>query len=312
MSEWGPEPKRRLISVALLPSMATLGNLICGVVAILLCLFSIRSVYFVPTMRTINPSLEALFPTYVTVGAYLIVLAMVFDVLDGRLARMTRQTSEFGAQLDSLADVVSFGVAPILLFLTLLMRLAAPLQGEPVVHKIEWRLGVLCGLVYVSCAAIRLARYNAENQKGEEAQREFSGLPTPGAAAVLISLMLLHESLRAGESPFGAWDLSEVVRWAVAPIAFSLGLLMVSRLAFTHLVNQYVSRERPPTHLVGLVVLAGVGWFSPHVMLVILAFAYVIAGLVNGLRHQRALAGAPHVDLERTAARGAEREWPNN
>lgn len=311
MSDWGQEPKRRLIGVALLPSIATLGNLICGVVAIMLCLFSIRSVYYVAPARPVHPNFEAIFPTYVAVGAYLIVLAMVFDVLDGRLARMTRQTSEFGAQLDSLADVVSFGVAPILLFLTVLMRLAAPLQGEPVVHKMEWRLGVLCGLVYVSCAAIRLARYNAENQKGEEAQPEFSGLPTPGAAAVLISLLLLHESLRAEESLFGTWDLSEVVRWAVAPIAFSLGLLMVSRLGFKHLVNQYVSRERPPTHLVWLVVFAGVGWFSPHVMLVVLAFAYVVSGLINGLRHERSQRAAQLVS-ERTAVSNADDEWPNN
>ena len=174
------EPRRPLLSVALLPSAATLGNLLCGVLAIMCSLLAIRAAYFDAGPKTANPHLLAWFPTYIAVGAYLIVLAMVFDALDGRLARIARHTTEFGAQLDSIADVVSFGTAPAMLLLALLLPLAVPAEGEPIVGKLEWRLGLLGALVYVSCAAIRLARYNAENIEEEAAQPRFRGLPAPG------------------------------------------------------------------------------------------------------------------------------------
>jgi CDP-diacylglycerol--serine O-phosphatidyltransferase len=189
------EPKRPRLSIALLPSAATLGNLTCGVLAILCCLLQIRSAYFDGGGKTSNPHLLSWFPTYIAVGAYLLVLAMIFDALDGRLARIARHTTEFGAQLDSIADIVSFGVAPALLLLTLLLPLAVPAEGETVVQKMEWRVALLGALVYVSCAAIRLARYNAENVKEEAAHLKFRGLPVPGAALGLVALLVLHEEL---------------------------------------------------------------------------------------------------------------------
>lgn len=282
-----PPPRRRLIGISLLPAAATLGNLICGFLAIFCCLLSVRAEYadfFAVQPRVFHPRLEQLFPTHIAAGAYLIVLAMVFDALDGRLARMTRRTSEFGAQLDSLSDIVSFGVAPVVLFITLLLRPAA--GGDvnvPDVSRLQFRLGMLATVVYLSGAAIRLARYNAENIRTEAAQKAFCGLPSPGAAAAVVALLALHEHLRY--TGFTLWGVNWpcVSRWVIAATAFSVGLLMVSRIDYVHVFNVYVRRKHPPTHLVWLVVIVGLGWYSFELLLVVLALAYVISGLVLGL-----------------------------
>lgn len=271
---------RRLIGISLLPAAATLGNLLCGFLAVFCCLLAVRAEY-AGQPRIFHPRLEQLFPTHIAAGAYLIVLAMIFDALDGRLARITRRTSEFGAQLDSIADIVSFGVAPVVLFVTLLLR---PALGAPVteadVSRLQFRAGMACGLVYLSCAAIRLARYNAENVKTESAQRAFSGLPSPGAAAAVVALLALHENLR--HTGFAGWgvDWPNVSRWIIALTAFGVGLLMVSRLDYVHVFNVYVRRKRPPTHLVWLILILGLAWYSFELLLVFLAFAYVASGLI--------------------------------
>ncbi|MBN2447096.1 MAG: CDP-alcohol phosphatidyltransferase family protein, partial [Phycisphaerae bacterium] len=103
-----PRRRRRLRAVSLLPTVATLGNLVCGFLAMMCGLLAMREAYFEHAPHVIHPQIAEYFPTYISIGGYLIVLALVFDALDGRLARLTRRTSEFGAQLDSISDVVSF------------------------------------------------------------------------------------------------------------------------------------------------------------------------------------------------------------
>jgi CDP-diacylglycerol--serine O-phosphatidyltransferase len=287
------QPKRPLPGVALLPSAATLGNLLCGVVAILCCLLEVRSAYFPGSIDTKHPLLQAWFPTYVAAGAYLIVLAMVFDALDGRLARIARHTTEFGAQLDSIADIVSFGAAPVILFLTLLLPLAIPPEGESVVNKLEWRVGLLGALVYVSCAAIRLARYNAENVEEEAAQMKFHGLPVPGAAAGLVALLVLHEDFVFEQADWFGVDWAAGVRRSLGVAAFVLGILMVSRLDYLHVVNRFVRREHPPSHLVWLVILVAIGVYSPQILLAVLATVYIFSGIVVRLARRRSRTPAP-------------------
>ena len=278
--------KRPLISVALLPSAATLGNLLCGFMAIFCALLEIRFAYFGAGPRTPHPVLESWFPTYIASGAYLIVLAMIFDALDGRLARITRHTTEFGAQLDSIADVVSFGAAPAILLLALLLPLAVPPDGETIIGKLEWRIGLLGALVYVSCAAIRLARYNAENIEEESAQSRFRGLPTPGGAAMMVALFVLHADLKHESTVFLGIQWANIVQHIMGPAAFLLGILMISRLDYVHVFNEYVRREHPPMHLVGLVILVGIGILSPQILLAVLATIYVLSGIFLWLRRR--------------------------
>jgi CDP-diacylglycerol--serine O-phosphatidyltransferase len=282
---------RRLIGISLLPAAATLGNLLCGFLAVFCCLWSMGADYgasFGAQHRLVHPRLAHLFPTPISAGAYLIVLAMIFDALDGRLARITRRTSEFGAQLDSIADIVSFGVAPAALFISLLLRPPYNSTAEiPDASKLQFRIGLVCALVYLSCAAIRLARYNAENIKTEAAQQRFSGLPSPGAAAAVVALLALHEELR--QSGFSVWDVdwANASRWVIAGTAFAVALLMVSRLDYVHVFNLYIRRKRPPTHLVWLIVIIGLAWYSFELLLVVLAFGYVISGLLANILRRR-------------------------
>lgn len=265
----------RLRAVALLPAAATVGNLLCGVLG-LLC--ALQSLHGSGTPRAVAEWL----PSWTAAGAYLTVLALVFDALDGRLARLTRRTSEFGAQLDSLADVVSFGVSPMMLYLALLMGGGA--------GTVEWRLALAGTLVFSSCAAIRLARYNAENTRSDLAQRRFSGLPVPGAAAVFASLLLLHEDFRHVEKLEGA---GAALRLMLGPCALALAALMVSRLEHAHLFNTYVRRDQPLHHLVWLVAVLVLLWFWPALVLALASLLYVGSCVAIALaRRRRAQLGA--------------------
>lgn len=155
----------------------------------------------------------------------MIFLGMVCDALDGRIARLMRVTSPFGAQLDSLADVVTFGVVPALLAKTVLSASFPALPGMVA-------MAVVAG--YALGAALRLARYNTESAAvaagaGPHVTRTFRGLPSPAAAGALAALFLLRHE-------YGLHGLD----WAVVAAAPVLGLLMISRLPYSHVMNRYV------------------------------------------------------------------------
>src|SRR5262249_39568296 len=154
-------------------------------------------------MQTLHSArMEKIFPTYAAIGCYLVFMASAFDGIDGRLARLARKTREFGAQLDSLADILSFGAAPALLPMTIarpVLRIGDWSESARIYWRIEWVL--IAG--YVCCAALRLARFNVENVEDESAHQKFKGLPSPGAAAALVGLVLLHEDvIRVSASSF--------------------------------------------------------------------------------------------------------------
>ena len=147
-----PKPGLRR-GAAILPSLFTIGNLFLGFSAIIQAL---RNEY--------------------EIAAQLIVVAVIFDMLDGRIARLTGTASEFGAQLDSLSDIVSFGVAPAII---------AYQWGLATLHK-----SFLAAFFFVMCAAIRLARFNVQRKVVDG--RYFVGLPSPAAAGFVISIVYFH------------------------------------------------------------------------------------------------------------------------
>ncbi|MFO8013206.1 MAG: CDP-alcohol phosphatidyltransferase family protein [Phycisphaerae bacterium] len=225
----------RIPRVLVLPSVCTLANALCGFGAITLMTHALVGV---EAPHTIGP-------TDVKWAGYLVLLAMVFDALDGRLARYARATSDFGGQLDSLADAVSFGAAPAFLMNRVVvesLRVAVPQALEDVL-RIAW----VCAAVYLGCALIRLARFNVENVHEEEAHMHFKGLPSPAAAGALVSLIIvLAEFMEEGTHP----RLSGVMLWVLPMVAAVLGLLMVSGIRYSHLLNLFVRRRRPISHLV--------------------------------------------------------------
>jgi len=272
--------ERVLKTVAVLPSLATLGNLVCGLGAIYICLLSIQAAGTdLGTLMTDSARMKSFFPTYLAIAAYLLVVAMFFDGIDGRLARFTRKTSEFGGQLDSLADIVSFGVAPAVLVLCITYPGSVKELGA--LERVYWRAEWVMAASYVCCAALRLARFNVENVEDESAHLGFRGLPTPGAACALIGLIIFHQDLLPNIAHEQA---SKVVAFLLPPFAMILGLLMVSRFRYAHLVNTLLRGRRSFRQVVAIVILFLVALVIQFQMTIALAAAaYALSGPVLGV-----------------------------
>ena len=234
--------------IAALPSMLTLGNLLCG----------FHAVYFAS-----RGSEEGLL-----LAAWMVFLAMVFDALDGKVARLTHVSSKFGAELDSLADVVSFGVAPA--FLVAVLSAHAELQHQ----RLVW----MSCMVYVVCAALRLARFNIQTDLDEESHQSFSGLPSPAAAGQVVSLIILNQYL---ESSFG-WTL---VARILPTVTFFAGVLMVSRIRYPHLVSRLVGGHHGFAELAFLVIV--VLLLATHKELTLAGgfSLYMVTGILGAARH---------------------------
>lgn len=253
-------------SVYFLPSLATLGNAVCGFGAIYVAAMADSGIdaaagpfiYRDPWTRwwALHPFAAA---------AYLIFLAMVFDALDGRLARFTRHTTDFGGQLDSLADVVSFGAAPAFIALQV-FKVQGPEVWLPI-SRLVWAIGA----IYFSCAALRLARFNVSNEHGEQHHFSFLGLPSPGAGGAVAAFILMQQDLRANE----LWSLSNLCVWLLPLVVLVTGLLMVSGVRYPHLVNRYLRGKRSLDRLLlvlGLVLLLVV-WHQYTLGIGMLAYA---------------------------------------
>ncbi len=183
---------KKIRTVAVFPTMFTLGNLICGFFAIVVASRvapDSRDVRQAPEINADNPAnfvlgLNPADPTHnVMLSGWLIFLAMIFDALDGHVARLAKITSDFGAQLDSLCDLVTFGVAP-----AFLMVKMCP-DFTYVAREAMW----IIAAVFTACAAIRLARFNVETETDDD-HLTFIGLPTPAAAGCIAGFgdFVLH------------------------------------------------------------------------------------------------------------------------
>src|SRR5688572_7180377 len=229
--------------------MATLGNAVCGFGAMYVAAFDSVNVGN-------DPLAQWLLGHRFMAAAYLIFLAMVFDALDGRLARFTRHTTDFGGQLDSLADVISFGAAPA--FLALQVFKSAHLTDvAPVLSRLVWAIGA----VYMCCAAMRLARFNVSNEHGEQHHFSFLGLPSPGAGGAVAALVLMQQDLafeamgQTGRVAQWAGRSADVLLYALPVVVLATGVLMVSNIRYPRLVNRYL---RGGKLLARLIMMAGV------------------------------------------------------
>jgi len=211
--------------VGVFPTLVTAANGYCGILAI---------------YKTLDGEFYQ--------AAGLIILAMVFDVLDGKVARIAGTTSRFGAYLDSLSDAISFGAAPAVL------AKATVEAGSPVHYNPK--LLALLTICFALFAIMRLARYNVEHATGEGSDRGgkgvsvFAGMPTPGAAGVVAGLVLLVHDPKA---PF---DYSWVL--AVLPVlCFVVGGLMITRVPYVHFSRLFLQGRRDFGYLFFLVVSVG-------------------------------------------------------
>ena len=176
----------------------------------------------------------------------LILLAMLFDAVDGQVARITRGVSDFGAQLDSLCDLVSFGLAPAILLVKMCPQFTN-LHSEAI-----WSIAAL----FACCAALRLARFNVETDADDD-HTSFAGLPTPAAAAAIASFAILSYTLRNEAGVRHARKLRRSTTGGCSGCCRSLRssspLLMVSRIPYPHPLTQFVRGQRSFAQLVAIV-----------------------------------------------------------
>ncbi len=252
-----------LRSIAVVPTLMTLGNVLCGFAAIF-----VASRYHLWNVWQDAEQSPALGQTLTDAGLHavqfpfglsplmlacgFIFLGMLLDGLDGRVARMTRSTSDLGEQLDSMADMVTFGVAPAFAAL-MLVNIAAPFGGGMGDTYFD-RLGLVAALIYVACAALRLARFNIELGSPEQPNHDdFKGMPSPGAAGTVASVILLHQNFVDNQHP--DWVVN-AASFAMIVVLLLTAYAMVSRLRYIHVLNRYVRGRAPFGTVVKAVILA--------------------------------------------------------
>jgi CDP-diacylglycerol--serine O-phosphatidyltransferase len=254
--------------IFLLPSLLTVGNLFCGYACVV---HSTRSDF--------------------DTAALFIGIAMILDTLDGFFARLTKSTSAFGVELDSLADVVSFGLAPAILAFT---------WGLWPLHRLGWAAGFL----YVTAAAMRLARFNVQSTTASAPvdKRYFVGMPSPAAAAVIASTVYLY--------PYGLEDPQK----ALLALAMVLvpALLMVSTIRFRSVKAMDVGWTRSYLRLFLVVGIFVAIVSQPRYMLVVLSYSYTLTALVLYVyrKARRRPLVPPLPDVERPVAGSPERPIP--
>ena len=289
------KPRRPLRerSIAVLPTLFTLGNLLCGFMAV-----------FVASRQGTEAPLVWNW-TALTVAAVLVFIGMLFDALDGRIARLTQNTSDLGEQLDSMADMVTFGIAPAFIGVQLMANLVD--IGIPFFSgkrdPFFGRLVLVLAGIYVCCTALRLARFNAEiEHPGEADHLSFKGLPSPGAAGTIAALVLLQQHLVAqflrlepGVVPHPNADwLVTASSIAILLIVLLTAFAMVSRLRYPHVINRYIRGRARIRTLVAIVVCLLLIMIWPQPVLAFGFCLYAASAPAASLWRRTARAGRHH------------------
>jgi len=195
-----PEGK---IKIYFLPNLLTAGNLFCG---------------FVALTKIVEADVDKWnFYQEITIALGFILLACIFDLFDGRVARMGGVESPFGREFDSLADLISFGVAPAFLVHRVVLRSVFPVHAEA---------GWFIASIYLICGAFRLARFNCLAATGVDSGKEFLGFPIPSAAGLVSSLTLLIIQLNQNDRTLGNW------KWLLVVVLLFLSAMMVSTVKY--------------------------------------------------------------------------------
>jgi CDP-diacylglycerol--serine O-phosphatidyltransferase len=178
----------------------------------------------------------------------MIFLGMIADMLDGHVARISKSTSGFGAQLDSLCDVISFGAAPAFLMLKLIeVHFRQFRFDNDRLNALYGRAVFLIAIIYAMCAVIRLARFNVENKEDETAHLSFAGLPSPAAAGLIVSMIIFQQDfLPKIAKSFGAsfHTFEMAAFWVLPIITLMAGLLMVTRIPYPHVMNRLLRGKK--------------------------------------------------------------------
>jgi CDP-diacylglycerol---serine O-phosphatidyltransferase len=270
-------PAAQASRIYFLPNLMTAGNLFCGFLAIIKCI----QASFAGPDSPLSPA------ELYSHAVWFILAAVIFDSLDGRLARLGGRESLFGKEFDSIADIVSFGVAPALMVFFMIL--------SPRQYEFFRQIGWFVGFIYLLCAAVRLARFNVithplvyshhENYSG----KDFVGLPVPAAAGMIVSLVLLL-------------NVYELRRWAILLPALMLliAYLMVSTVRYPSFKDIGWRTKTRLRVFVGLLILVALAFQFPHVVLVAGFLGYIFFGVV---RHARTANRIAQLRRDRRAQR---------
>jgi CDP-diacylglycerol--serine O-phosphatidyltransferase len=300
-------PRRPFRRIYVLPSLLTMGNFACGFFSLAVCLNAIQLAAS-GDMRTGLPAArpapaaataaEAIahghrengkkpgnrFSEMLDFACFLVLLGMLFDAFDGKVARHVGAATAFGAELDSLADVVTFGLAPPLLVNAIWIS-ALP-EGSGWLGPVS-----VFGAVFALSAALRLARYNIQAATADK--NTFSGLPSPAAAGCVVAAVLAanggYASVEAVCQAFagligGGMTAAQGQAYLLAAFLLPPGVLMVTTIPFAHLANRYFTGKKSFSVLVAAVLILALTWLEPRGMLFAGFNGYMLAGLVMAAR----------------------------
>ncbi|MBI1983634.1 MAG: CDP-diacylglycerol--serine O-phosphatidyltransferase [Acidobacteria bacterium] len=250
--------------IYVLPSLFTVGTLVCGYFAIL---STLKGTQMLAAGIGATISLVAFDNAAKAIG-----WAVLFDGLDGRIARLTNSTSGFGREFDSLADVITFGVAPAFLAYAWGVRALDEVYGTPLVQYLR-QIGWIATFAFLICGAARLARFNIDTTKATSDRRYFVGLPIPASAGVIAALV------HWAKYPVNDWVFGAVWLGVVAVLAF----LMVSRLRYYSFKALDLRRRRPYVAIIIIGLIVWAIWAFSEPVLLTMALTYVLSGPIDRL-----------------------------
>lgn len=260
------------------PLLFTLGNLVAGFAAIH---YATKSAEWVGPWGWSG----------LTMAGSMVFLGMFLDCVDGSVARLTKSVTPLGAMLDSLADLVTCGVAPAMMVLALVggylgkdgqLTVLGPDADMPW-GKVVWAIAA----VYVCCTALRLARFNVEThpEEGPDDDIEFHGIPSPGAAGVVVALIMLHQHVLA--NGIDAVWLGRSYAFGVPIVALCCALGMVSRIPYNHFFGRYLARPQTFRFLSTTVIIIffSIWWFQETVAVGFIWYA--LTGPIEVIKKRR-------------------------
>jgi CDP-diacylglycerol--serine O-phosphatidyltransferase len=261
--------------IAVVPTLLTLGNGTCGFA-------SIAFASKITAAETVANN-----EYYFVWSGWFILFAMLFDMLDGYVARLSKTASSFGGELDSLCDAISFGAAPAFL----LLKLGPGWEAGRFWHQ------ALAGIaaLYLACTVLRLARFNVDNTPDASSHKRFRGLPSPGAAGCIASLAIVRGALPA---MLHSWNLDLEAGRAmatrmvevVAPFgALIVALLMVSNVPYPHVTGKIFRGKRHIGHLVqvllAIFLIVMTAQLAPLLIFWVYALFFPVYALGTRVRH---------------------------
>ena len=294
--------------VFVIPSLLTTANIFCGFYSVMESLAGIKALALVPMGRgfeyVMDPGALGSATEHFDRAAIVIGFAALFDLLDGRVARMTNATSEFGLELDSIADVISFGIAPALL------AFAWGYGQMPELENVGWAASFL----FVICGALRLARFNVQSRRPHPNlppknpkvdKKAFVGMPIPVGATMIASIVHFAPKPLGHVAETHLWSLwigPKAYTTALLILVVCLAFLMISTLRYSSLKNVGVGNRNPRILIIGLAMVVILIWFYSQWVLLIISTVYVshgvLAKLWSLLKPRRASDGHAEIELD--------------